>query len=197
MSFIKNNILLVLFIFLFIFAKLFFVDVFYIPSSSMEPSLFKGDYVLVNKGNNLIKKDLDLKRGDVIVFKEKDDNSFFPKYIIKRVIGVSGDSISYNNKVLNINENEIISDELSRLGSVVVKNEHLIGVDHKIQLDDSINRNNDSVSINIGNNEYFAMGDNRDNSMDSRFFGVVDKKNIVGKYDMTLINFRNIFADIL
>lgn len=197
MTFIKNNLLLVLFVLLFIFVKLFFVDIFYIPSSSMEPNLFKGDYVLVNKFNNFIKKEIDIKRGDIIVFKDKDDNSFFSKYLIKRIVGIPGDNISYSDKTLVINENEIINDEVNKSGSVVIKNEHLFGKEHKIQLDNNINRNNDSVSVYIGDNEFFVMGDNRDNSMDSRFIGVVDKNSVVGKYDITLINFRNIFKDFL
>lgn len=197
MTFIRNNLLLVLFVLLFIFVKIFFVDIFYIPSSSMEPNLFKGDYVLVNKLNNFIKKEVDIKRGDIIVFKDKDDHSFFSKYLIKRIVGIPGDNISYSDKTLVINENEIINDEVNKSGSVVVKNEHLFGKEHKIQLDNNINRNNDSAFVYIGDNEFFVMGDNRDNSMDSRFIGVVDKNSVVGKYDMTLINFRNIFKDFL
>lgn len=197
MSFIRNNVLFVLFIAAFIFSKFFLIDIFYIPSSSMEPSLFKGDYILVSKVNTFMTKDFDIKRGDIIVFKENNDKSFFPKYIIKRVIGISGDNISYGNKTLFINDKEILNDDINQSGNIITKTEHLIDRNHKIQLDNTVNRDNDSASVYIGNNEFFVMGDNRDNSMDSRFIGVVDKNNVVGKYDMTLVNFRNIFKDLL
>ncbi len=165
----------------------FLYEPFQIPSGSMERTLLVGDFILVNKftygiGLPIIRnKVIDLndpKRGDVMVFfpPHKD------QYYIKRVIGLPGDRIEYHNKVLTINGKEQKQTPLagSKRSLFVQKTERLGDVEHEIQQNIAANLDND-FSITVPENHYFMMGDNRDNSADSRVWGAVPESRIVGK----------------
>ena len=165
----------------------FVAEPFQIPSSSMEPTLLVGDFILVNKFTYGIRlpvtrtKVLDLnepKRGDVMVFFPPNDK----RYFIKRVIGLPGDLIEYQNKQLFINgelQQTIVSeDELDLLRRQLLQ-ENLAGVEHAIY--HTANRPSVSMRMLVKEGEYFMMGDNRDNSKDSRYWGTVPEENIVGK----------------
>lgn len=174
----------------------FLYEPFRIPSGSLEPTLLVGDFILVNKyyyglrlpiAHELIYKNHEPLRGDILIFRWPPSPSFD---FIKRVIGLPGDHISYINKVLFINNHEIpqtfnqnITDtEDGMTFNVVQKEEDLLGVKHQIfQIIDRLSY--DFKDIVVPNNMYFVMGDNRDNSMDSRYWGFVADKNIVGKGD--------------
>jgi signal peptidase I len=166
----------------------FVVEPFQIPSSSMVPTLEVGDYILVNKfayGLRLpvVKtKILDIgepKRGDVIVFFPPNDN----RYFIKRLIGLPGDRIEYRNKVLTINGERADQTLLAELPPsrpiMELAEENLGGVQHMIHKDLRIDRGDFSTVVKPGH--YFMMGDNRDNSSDSRYWGQAPAANIVGK----------------
>ena len=168
----------------------FIVEPFQIPSSSMVPTLEVGDYILVNKFSYGLRlpvvktKILDIgepKRGDVIVFYPPHKNVYF----IKRLIGLPGDRVQYRHKVLYLNGERVEQTFLARLMSVQgaeLATEKLGNIEHNIQKQmDSYNELADNFDIVVRPGHYFMMGDNRDNSADSRFWGQVPAENIVGK----------------
>ena len=177
--------------FIVLFIRSFLVEPFRIPSGSLEPTLLVGDFVAVNKfayGLRLPvweKKMLSIsnpKTGDIAVFRWPPDPSFD---YIKRIIGVPGDKISYRNKILSINGQpakqtfvEYTMDESS--GKAVAKyTENLNGVVHDIFIRADVLAVDFDVVVPEGN--YFMMGDNRDDSADSRFWGFVPDNYLRGK----------------
>ena len=165
----------------------FLVEPFQIPSSSLVPTLEVGDYILVNKFTYGIRlpvirtKVLSLsepERGDVMVFFPPHMND---TYFIKRVIGLPGDTVTYKDKQLYVNgellSRELLSDKSTPQLQVGV--EKLGGSDHLMQVD-SHRRSADFSEI-VKPGHYFMMGDNRDNSSDSRVWGQVPESDIVGK----------------
>ncbi len=165
----------------------FMYEPFQIPSASMEKTLLIGDFILVNKytygirlpvWRNKVLSINDPQRGDVMVFfpPHKD------QYYIKRVIGLPGDLVQYKNKVLTIN-GEIQQQPLSSGNKRALfqqRTEYLGGVEHQIQHRIDIDRKED-ISIRVPEGHYYMMGDNRDNSADSRVWGTVPEQRIVGK----------------
>jgi len=167
----------------------FLVEPFQIPSSSMVPTLEVGDYILVNKYTYGIRlpvlrsKVLSLnepQRGDVMVFFPPHMND---TYFIKRVVGLPGDTVTYRNKRLFVNGREVpwqpLAELPTRTGRYQVGLEQLGDVDHLVQEDAARPARDFSVVVEPGH--YFMMGDNRDNSSDSRVWGQVPEKDIVGK----------------
>ncbi len=165
----------------------FLFEPFQIPSSSMVPTLEVGDYILVNKFTYGIRlpvirtKVFDLgepERGDVMVFFPPHQNK---TYYIKRVIGVPGDRIEYRNKQVFVNGEAIPQEWLAEIPGTRTRvgMETVDGETHLMQNDDMRPRRDFSVKVKPGH--YFMMGDNRDNSSDSRVWGQVPEKDIVGK----------------
>ena len=167
----------------------FLVEPFQIPSSSMVPTLQVGDYILVNKYTYGIRlpvlrnKVLALnepQRGDVMVFFPPHMND---TYFIKRVVGLPGDTVTYRNKQLLVNGEQVERDTLAQLPDV--RSRYSVGLEllgeanHLVQVDDMRPARDFSVVVKPGH--YFMMGDNRDNSSDSRIWGQVPEKDIVGK----------------
>ncbi|MGH8852991.1 MAG: signal peptidase I [Telluria sp.] len=198
----------------------FLWEPFKIPSSSMVPTLLVGDFILVNKyayGIRLPiinKKVIDIadpQRGDVMVFKYPKDMS---QDYIKRVIGVPGDTITYENKRLTVNGklvattplDDYLDDEhpvyhkqfTENLGPV---NHRILNTDGKRVIDlgsvenfpkrEACDYSYDKFTCIVPPGNYFMMGDNRDNSADSRYWGFVPDKNIVGKAIVVWMNFGN------
>jgi signal peptidase I len=185
------------------------VEAFKIPSGSMIPTLLTGDYIFVNKfayGFNfpfsdwvmdapltLIHRDPP-KRGDIVVFKYPKDESI---YFIKRVIGTPGDTIELKDKTLYVNGKEFEHVELDAKAadaifshmqeskysqsSLKIYNEHLDTKTHWIMLDTSTYSTNSFGPVTVPSDSLFCMGDNRDFSNDSRFWGFVPYKNVKGK----------------
>jgi signal peptidase I len=139
--------------------RTFVVQAFKIPSGSMIPTLQIGDHILVNK---FIYRFADIERGDIIVFKFPKDES---RDFIKRVIGIPGDKIEIRDKKVYINDKEL--------------NEPYAV--HEEQGGASYHPRDVFGPIIIPENKFFMMGDNRENSMDSRFWGFLDKQKIKGK----------------
>ena len=177
--------------FIVLLVRSFLIEPFRIPSGSLEPTLLVGDFVAVNKFSYglrlpvLEKKVLPIanpKTGEIAVFRWPPE----PTYdYIKRVIGTPGDHISYHNKVLTVNGKEAkqtfveyTMDESS--GKPVAKyTENLNGVVHDIFTRADVPAIDFDVIVPDGN--YFMMGDNRDDSADSRFWGFVPDGNLRGK----------------
>ncbi len=166
----------------------FIVEPFQIPSASMVPTLEVGDYILVNKFNYGIRLPVvgtkiyplgEPKRGDVMVF--------FPPhkdiYYIKRVIGLPGDQVSYKNKTLTVNGVVVEQTLLAELPALnpqyQLVEEQVADVKYLTRNYMHVNRGDFSVTIKPGH--YFMMGDNRDNSADSRVWGQVPEDRIVGQ----------------
>ena len=176
-------------LFLVFVLRSFLVEPFQIPSSSMVPTLQVGDYILVNKFTYGIRlpvvrtKVLSInepERGDVMVFFPPHMND---TYYIKRVIGLPGDRIRYVDKKLYVNGEQVPQELLAQLPvgrpRYQLSAATLGGVEHNIQTDAL--RRKDDFSITVKPGHYFMMGDNRDNSSDSRVWGQVPERDIVGK----------------
>jgi len=180
----------------------FIVEPFKIPSGSMMPTLLAGDFILVNKFtyglrvpilNNTFIDINHPKRGDVFVFHFPPDPSID---YIKRVVGVPGDKIVYRDKVLYVNgqkiNNTFTADyeyAASGLNMIYAKRyqEQLVDKKHDILIDE--NSGTRDVDLEVPPGHYFAMGDNRDNSKDSRYWGFVPEGNLVGKAFFIWFNF--------
>jgi signal peptidase I len=199
----------------------FLFEPFKIPSASMMPTLIVGDLILVNKFvyglrlpviNTKITEGRPPARGDVMVFRYPLKPS---EDYIKRVVGVPGDEVAYLNKRLTVNgqlvSKDPLPDYLDRETTSYLKEyaENLNGVHHGILNDDNRragvseaevaafpHRENcrysvEGVVCKVPPGYYFMMGDNRDNSLDSRYWGFVPDRNIVGKAFLIWMNFSD------
>jgi signal peptidase I len=170
----------------------FLFEPFRIPSSSMMPTLLVGDFIFVNKYVYGLRlpvtntKILDVgapRRGDVIVFRLPSDPS---TNYIKRLIGLPGDTIRYANQKLYINDRPVehvirgVYDNDEQQPDSLVFEERLGSVQHEILLWRFPNSRGDGTFV-VPSGYYFMMGDNRDNSQDSRFIGPIPESNIVGR----------------
>lgn len=168
---------------------------FKIPAGSMIPTLLVGDHILVNKYNYRINNTHlgDVKRGDVVVLEYpniENDPSKNGIYYIKRIVGLPGDSIDVEGRTLIINGQEVplefigtFKDE--RNGERFDEySENLSGNEHRVIFRkgrDSTNKGSFLPVSEVPEGYVFVMGDNRDNSQDSRFWGFVPLENITGK----------------
>lgn len=202
------------------FLRSFVAEPFKIPSSSMVPTLVTGDLILVNKYtygirlpviNKKIIEFNDPQRGDVIVFKYPKDMSLD---YIKRVVGVPGDVIAYTNKRLMINGEPAqyvqMPDYLDEETLSYSRHfqENIGSASHEILNDDrapayvayperfpfyeNCSYNSAGFTCTVPAGQYFVMGDNRDNSLDSRFWGFVPDQNLVGKAFFVWMNLGNL-----
>ncbi len=183
--------------------RVFFVQAFNIPSGSMKPTLLVGDFILVNKfvygswdigipfsnvtffhyNNRMAKPD----RGDIIVFKYPEN----PKIdFIKRIVALPGDKVEVRNDIVYINGKPLKREyigEFEEYGTNIAKmyKETTIRSDGKtysytvMEIDDGEGKDFGPVTVPDGH--YFVMGDNRDNSRDSRFWGFVPEDYIIGQ----------------
>jgi len=156
-----------------LFIRTFIICAYKIPSRSMVPTLLVGDHILVNKFIYGIKIPLlrktiipvrEPKRGEIVVFIFPNDRS---KDFIKRVIGVGGDKIEIKNKKIFINDEEF-------------KDSYGVFSDRNI-LPQSMQPRDNFGPVTVPKNSIFFMGDNRDESLDSRFWGFVDLRDVEGK----------------
>lgn len=191
-------------LFIVFFLRSFLVEPFQIPSGSMIPTLEVGDFILVNKFaygvrapvlNTEIIPISKPQRGDVMVF--------FPPhqpevYYIKRVIGLPGDHISYNNHVLTINGKVIEEKLIAELpaGAPVLRmvTENIDGKEFTAYKHIRPSRLSAHGSWTVPAGHYFMMGDNRDNSLDSREWGFASEDKIVGKAFAVWMHWDSFFS---
>jgi signal peptidase I len=198
----------------------FLVEPFKIPSGSMIPTLLVGDLILVNKYQYGIRlpvihtKVLDVgdpQRGDVMVFRFPRDTSVD---YIKRVVGIPGDEITYENNRLSVNGEPVPLSERGeffdseRLVYYRKYSEKLGAVEHKLLTElekpsfitgadefpfrDQCSYRRTGLTCKVPPGHYFVMGDNRENSLDSRYWGFVPERNIVGKAFFIWMNFGDV-----
>ena len=198
----------------------FLFEPFKIPSGSMIPTLLVGDLILVNKFdygvrlpviNKKVIANKDPARGDVVVFRYPPD----PRIdYIKRVVGVPGDEVAYLNKQLTINGQPVPIAKLpdfydeDSLRYSQQSSEKLGAAEHRILTDkerppfvpgvqnfpnsDACRYSAEGVTCKVPAGHYFMMGDNRDNSVDSRYWGFVPDRNLVGRAFFVWMNFGNL-----
>ena len=171
----------------------FVAEPFRIPSGSMIPTLLVGDFILVNKfayglrdpafHNKFLPNGLP-ERGDIVVFRYPLD----PRQdYIKRIVGLPGDHLVYKEKRLTVNGQEMAQEADGAFpvqgghasGVVYRLKEDLAGIRHQVLVDPD--RPSDDFEFTVPEGQYFAMGDNRDGSSDSRVWGTVPERNLVGK----------------
>lgn len=153
--------------------RTFVVQAFKIPSGSMIPTLAIGDHILVNKfqfgvkipfTDHIVFSFDDPERLDIIVFKYPEDEN---KDFIKRIIGTPGDRISLRDKILYVNDVPMVEPYIQHTDST--------------NLPAGMHPRDTFSPITIPPDRYFVMGDNRDQSLDSRFWGFVNREKIKGK----------------
>ena len=175
-----------------VFIRSFLFEPYIVPTGSLLPTVLPGDFLLVNKYVYGLRIPLTHytfyhnstpSRGDIVVFRYPPNPSIS---YVKRVIGVPGDTISYINKVLYINGVEMkqfaanahtLSEESEPMAEW---REELGSVSHHILIEKS-KASYDFKNLTVPQGYYFMMGDNRDNSLDSRFWGFVPEENLVGR----------------
>lgn len=205
----------------------FLFEAYQIPSSSMRPDLTVGDFILVSKFNYGLRMPLtnkvvipvnQVQRGDIIVFEDQTKPN---RDLIKRVVGIPGDTVSYIDKRLRINGKTLTYandgsydySETSSNGDILMHNqrwiENLTGVVHPIITNDqyppvisemvqnfpgkeNCQYNDEGFTCKVPAGHYFMMGDNRDNSLDSRYWGFVPEQAILGKAIYVWMNFRDL-----
>jgi signal peptidase I len=180
----------------------FIAEPFRIPSGSMLPTLEIGDFILVNKFSYGMRLPVthskiipvgEPKRGDVVVFRYPKDTKVD---YIKRLVGVPGDKVEWDNKGLRINGVDLSRTPIGEYAALDQNNtvypafrlkEDLLGVQHDMLIVPNVRSPTGSMTVPPGH--YFMMGDNRDMSNDSRFWGLVPEENIVGKATYVWMHF--------
>lgn len=197
----------------------FLFEPFRIPSGSMLPTLYIGDFILVNKYTYGVRlpvantKIIDVgtpQRGDVMVFRYPMDESMD---YIKRVVGLPGDTVTYVNKEIRINGERVpqtlvgdwvdpfsmvtLSERTEKLG----EHKHRLAVDNRYpaglrgqpypRVGNACRYFSNGFTCKVPENQYFVLGDNRDNSEDSRYWGFVTDDMIVGKAVLIWANFSD------
>lgn len=162
-----------------LFARTFLVQAFVVPTPSMEDTVLVGDHLVVNKFIyaphargfwTAILPYREIRRGDIFVFKFPEDPQ---RDFIKRAMALPGDTIEIHRKVVSVNGSPV------REPRAVHSDPHVWPDDPL--LPDSLRRRDQIATTRVPSESYFAMGDNRDSSYDSRFWGPVPKGNLKGR----------------
>lgn len=203
LALIKQNRVFLIVMLSFCLFRLSFADWNPIPSGSMRPTLLEGDVVLVNRvaydlkmplTNRSLLRTGSPRRGDVVVFYSPVDGT----RLIKRLVAVAGDTVEMRAGALWINGQAAAYDDLHDVYDVasatpeLQATERLGATTHAVQFLPERNALRDWGPVLVPDEQYFFLGDNRDNSADSRYFGPVPRALLVGRAHRTLVS-----ADIL
>lgn len=161
------------------FIRAYFIQAFKIPSGSMLETLQLGDHLFVNKfiygtkipfSGKKIWKIRDVQRGDVVVFKYPVEPK---KDFVKRAIGLPGDEVEIHNKIVFVNNVQLTEPYSQHKDSRIFPD--------KPDMPAEVRPRDNFPKFKVPPGKYFVMGDNRDNSLDSRFWGLLPEENIKGK----------------
>jgi signal peptidase I len=191
-------------VFVIIPAKSSFADWNWVPTGSMNPTILEGDLVYVNKMAYGLRIPLTMyrlteganpKRGDIVICFSPEDGT----RLVKRVIGVPGDTIELKNNVLYLNSERVTYTTIDSKyteylsgglkSDCVLAMEDLDGAVHAVMSTPSVRAIRNFRTITVPEDNYFVMGDNRDVSRDSRIFGFVERRLIVGKGKGVIVSF--------
>jgi signal peptidase I len=201
---LKENKAFVLIFILFMFSRTTFADWSRVPSGSMEPTIYPGDFLLVNKtafGPSIPLVNIKIlswghpARGDIITFIPPHTSELF----VKRVIGIPGDEILIQKDRVFINGDLMPHQLVSTLPETILLEESLGNIHHLIQYSHDKAIPSDAQKFQVPEGKYFVMGDHRNNSADSRFWGFVDEDNVMGRVDRLLLSFaseREFFSSV-
>jgi signal peptidase I len=176
----------------------------WVPTGSMNPTILEGDLIYVNKLAYSLRFPLtfyrlvkwsDPKRGDIVVCFSPEDES----RLVKRIIAIPGDRIEMRSNVIFLNGQPLTYTKIDlkyaeQLASKlknhsILATENLDGISHPVMSIPSISAIRNFGPITVPKGSYFVMGDNRDNSKDSRYFGFVNRKAIIGEAKGVIISF--------
>jgi signal peptidase I len=171
-----------------------------VPTGSMQPTIVEGDRIWVNKlaydvstpfVHHSVLTLADPARGDIIVF----DSVVSDKRLVKRVVGVPGDTIALMDNVLYVNQTPLAYKNKVEKGHFSDLTEDLLGVQHRIRIANNGSRLSSFKPVTIPADYYLAMGDNRDNSADSRVIGLVPRDEIIGRANKVVmsLNYDNYY----
>ncbi len=196
----RENKSFLLFVFLMFIFRSAVADWNEVPTGSMQPTIVEGDRILVNKlaydvrvpfTNISLLKLSDPVRGDIIIF----DSKASEKRLVKRVVGVPGDIVELKDNILTINGEQLDYVTVTSTMSAEDKLENLLGVEHFVRVGRSGSRLSNFRSVEVPAGHYLALGDNRDNSADSRVIGFVPRREIVGRSRSVVLslNYENYY----
>jgi signal peptidase I len=183
----RDNKGFLLFIILMIVFRSSLADWNTVPTGSMKPTILEGDRILVNKLSYDLKVPLthipivvfdDPERGDIVIF----DSKVTDNRLVKRVIGIPGDVVALRNNRLFINGVPARYTDTVAGTDAIYAVESYAGFSHRVKLaPEGQSRYGNFGPVSVPANQYFVLGDNRDDSADSRFIGFVPRRDIVGK----------------
>jgi len=196
----KNNRFIIIFILLMVIFKTSVADWNTVPTGSMRPTIIEGDRIWVNKiayNYNIpftrisLKHFNDPKRGEIIIF----DSAISKKRLVKRVIATPGDSIRMVDNMLFINGEKLDYKIIQSDQNKVILQETSYDSSYSIQLNHDLNHASNFNTLTIPSKQYLVLGDNRNNSADSRFIGLVPREEIIGRANHVImsLNYDNYY----
>lgn len=191
----KENRSFLLFIVLMFVFRSSFADWNTVPTGSMKPTILEGDRILVNKMAYDIRlpfthislyKISDPARGDIVVFDSKSSD----KKMVKRVVGIPGDIVEMYENTLFIDGVKLSYQDISSNGVTQDRLENLLGLEHLVRVRKTGSALSSFYPVEIPSGVYLVLGDNRDNSADSRVIGFVPRNEIVGRSRSVILSFN-------
>lgn len=182
----NDNKFFIFFIFLMFAFRSAVADWNEVPTGSMKPTILEGDRIFVNKmaydlripfTHISLYKIADPARGDIVVF----DSQTSDKRLVKRVVGVPGDIVAMRDNVLMINGQVLSYHNRDAANTYFDETEDLLGVQHVVRVAPGGSRLSSFPPVKVPDGQYLMLGDNRDNSADSRVIGFVPRDEIVGR----------------
>lgn len=189
----RDNRSLVIFLLLMLIFRSAVADWNEVPTGSMKPTIIEGDRILVNKlaydlrvpfTHISLLKLADPQRGDIIIF----DSQASDKRLVKRVIGIPGDTVELVDNVLHINGEQLVYEQAVIADGAVLQQENLFGAHHTVRTHRHGSPFANFPAVEVPEGHYLAMGDNRDESADSRAIGFIPRNEIVGRSSSVVLS---------
>lgn len=197
---VKDNSQLLIFLALMFIFRSSIADWNTVPTGSMKPTILEGDRIFVNKmaydlripfTHVSLLRLSDPSRGDIVIF----DSVRSDKRLVKRIIGIPGDVVAMKNNILYLNGEPLDYRTVTSTPVTVDQSENLSGVEHRIRIHKNGSRLSSFMPVKVPADSYLALGDNRDNSADSRVIGFVPREEIVGRSRSVVmsLNYENFY----